>query len=69
MKDISVHLAGEPGISKERLLEAFTREVEDFSEWMEKTPPELQQGPLTKPEKVLLLTYLMQKYAGNLDKE
>lgn len=68
MKDVSLHLACDPGVSKEVLLRTFTQEVDDFSAWLEKAPPALQQGALTKPERILLLTYLMQKYAGNLDR-
>lgn len=53
--------------SKEDLLKLFEQEVEDFSQWMEKNPRVMQQGALTRPERVLLLTYLMQKHAGNID--
>jgi hypothetical protein len=68
-----VHLIVEPkgdpdmGRSKEELTELFQKEVDDFSEWMAGNPNWKQQGPLSRPEKVLLVTYLMQKYAGNID--
>jgi len=77
MKDVSIHLTYDIGSpqealiqsSKEALIQLFTKEVDDFSRWLERKPPTMQQGALTKAERVLLLTYLMQKYAGNIDKE
>jgi len=62
---VTVAVAGTP--SKEELLKIFTSEIDEFSQWMANNPDWKQQGALTRPERVLLLTYLMQKYAGNLD--
>jgi hypothetical protein len=45
----------------------FEQEVEEFSVWMTHNPDWKQQGALTRPERVLLLTYLMHKYAGHID--
>lgn len=69
MKEIELRISFDAGLTNDRLVEIFSKEIEDFSRWLEKRPPIMQQGALTKPERVLLLTYLMQKYAGNIDKE
>lgn len=69
MKDVTLHLTCDTPPTKEALVELFTKEVDDFSKWLETKTPVLQQGALTKPERILLLTYFMHKYAGNLDKE
>ena len=55
--------------TKEQQLALFEKEVEQFSQWMAGLKHPLQQGALTQPERVLLLTYLVQKNAGTLDKE
>lgn len=69
MRDVIISLDFDMGLPKEDLVKIFSAEIEKFSKWMEKAPGTLQQGALTKPERVLMLTYFMQKYAGNLDKE
>jgi hypothetical protein len=69
MKDIKIHLDCDTPSTKEELVALFTRDVDDFSKWLETKPSTMQQGALTTPERVLLLTYLMQKYVGNIDKE
>jgi hypothetical protein len=69
MKDVILHLDFDMGLPKEELIKIFNTEIEKFSKWLEKAPAAMQQGALTKPERVLMLTYFMQKYAGNLDKE
>ena len=43
----------------------FEQEVENFSAWLERGLPDWKwQGPLTKAERILLLTFLMQKHKG-----
>lgn len=69
MKDVILHLDFDMGLPKEELIKIFNAEIEKFSKWLGKAPTEMQQGALTKPERILMLTYFMQKYAGNLDKE
>ena len=70
MKDVHLQVSiGGTGASKEELIQLFEQEIDGFSRWMEKAPGTLQQGALTRPERVLMLTYFMQKFAGNLDKE
>lgn len=54
-------------LSREERMKFFEKEVEDFSDWMTRLPDWKYQGPLSKPERVLLLTYLMQKYEGKID--
>ena len=53
----------------EERMKFFEKEVDDFSAWMAQLKDWKYQGPLTKPERVLLLTYLMQKYEGKIDEE
>jgi hypothetical protein len=68
MKGVVLTLAEEfKNLSQEELTELFKKEAEDFSNWMARLPDWKYQGPLTKPETVLLTTYLMQKYAGKID--
>ena len=68
MKEVVLTLAPEAGKpSREELLQLFQREVDDFSVWMSGLPDWKYAGPLMKQEKTLLLTYLMQKHAGNVD--
>jgi hypothetical protein len=45
----------------------FEKEIDRFSAWMRENPDWKQQGALTRPERVLLLTYLMHKYEGHID--
>jgi hypothetical protein len=76
MKEVTLHIADAKSLAdlppiqaKEKLVALFSKELDGFSEWLATSAPDLQQGALTKPERVLMLTYFMQKYAGNLDKE
>lgn len=67
-----VTLAIDPSLevkTKEDLVKVFQQEVFEFSDWMRKLPDWKQQGALTVPEQTLLLTYLIQKYVGNLDSQ
>lgn len=65
---LSVSVNG-TGASKEELLQIFEKEIDNFSRWMERAPSTLQQGALTKPERIILMTYFMKKLSGELDKE
>jgi len=68
MKGISLVLAPElASKTKDELVEAFRKEVDDFSAWMERLPDWKYQGPLSSAERILLVTYLMQKYTGHVD--
>lgn len=68
MKDVVLSISPEvEAPTKEELLKLFQREVEEFSNWMAELPDWKYAGPLMKQEKILLVTYLMQKHAGNLD--
>lgn len=69
MKDVVISLNVGTDLPYDGLVKVFNTEIEKFSKWLETAPMEIQQGALTRPERVLLLTYFMQKYAGNLDKE
>lgn len=69
MRDVELRLPCASDTPKEKLIEIFTKEIDDFSKWLETKTAVMQQGALTRPERILLLTYFMQKYAGNLDKE
>ena len=66
-----IGLGSEPSlilaIRKQDLLKVFESELDDFSQWLANNPNWKQQGPLTQPERVLLRTYFVQKYSGNLD--
>jgi hypothetical protein len=67
MKEVSIGVTWITPQSKDEMVKVFSQEVEEFSSWMEKLPDWKQQGGLTRPEKTLLLTYLIQKYVGNID--
>jgi hypothetical protein len=68
MKDVVLALAPALGtLPKEKVLSLFQQEVEEFSAWMSGLPDWKYQGPLSKQEKVMLVTYLMQKYVGNIE--
>lgn len=68
MKGVSIVLASElSGKTREELVAIFKQEVEDFSAWMERLPDWKYQGPLTSAERILLATYLIQKYTGHID--
>lgn len=68
MKTVSIHIEGEETLSDPDKLAILEKEVDDFDSWMQKLQDWKYQGPLTKPERVLLLTYLMQKHSGHIDK-
>lgn len=67
MKEVSLSVTWLEPQSKDEMVKVFSQEVEEFSAWMEKIPDWKHQGGLTKPEKTLLLTYLVQKFVGNID--
>jgi hypothetical protein len=69
MRDVILSLELGHLSSKEDQVKVFNTEIEKFSKWLETVPSAVQQGALTQPERILLLTYFMQKYAGHLDKE
>ena len=54
-------------LSPEGLKTLFEREVDDYSAWLARLPDWKVQGPLSRGERALLLTYLMQKYKGQLE--
>lgn len=54
------------GKSKEEKSVLFDEEVQRFSDWLSQISDFKAQGPLTRPEKALLKTYLIQKYSGKL---
>jgi len=68
-QDVRLVVSALPGAEKEELIKIFEAEIDKFSKWMETQPNWKQQGALTRPERVLLLTYFMQKWAGNIDKK
>lgn len=53
--------------SKEKRLAAIDDEVERFSKWLERLPDSRASGALSKPERALIKTYLVQKLAGKID--
>lgn len=65
--DVHIEVVGDMGMAKEELRKIFEKEIDDFSTWMHNNPDWKQQGPLTRPERVIMLTYLMNKYAGHID--
>lgn len=65
MKELQLIVPG--GKSKEQLTQLFDQEVEQFSRWMERLADPLARGALMTPEKVLVKTYLIQKYLGSID--
>jgi len=67
MKDVVLKVEANVPLSHEETLLLFQKEIDDFDRFMQGLKNPLQQGALTKPERVLLLTYLMQKYAGHLE--
>lgn len=52
--------------SKEEKLKVFEEEVSRFSNWLANLSDFKAQGPLSNPERALLLTYLLQKYNGKI---
>lgn len=63
MKDIVVQLAGKDpaALTKEEVLKIVDAELDDFSRFMNVQVDWKYAGPLTKNERLLLRSYLMQK--------
>lgn len=67
MPNITLKLSDElEAKSKEEKLAAFEVEVDSFSKWLETVSDPRAQGPLSRPERTLVKTYLVQKYLGKL---
>lgn len=56
-----------PELPKEELSKLFDEEVEKFDREMAKLSPDRGGGPLSKIEKMLIKTYLIQKVTGRID--
>jgi predicted acetyltransferase len=54
------------GKTKEEISALMDIEVEKFSEWMENLSDWRAKGALSKPEKALVKTYLVQKLQGKI---
>ena len=54
------------GKTKEEKSLIFDQEVQQFSDWLSTVSDFRAQGPLSRPEKALLKTYLVQKYTGKV---
>lgn len=71
MRDLSLLVDSPNGLrSQEEMLALFDKEVDDFSKWLaEKCPDVKARGPLSKPERALIKTYLVQKFTGKIDED
>ena len=67
MADINLTLATEhEAKTKEEKSLLFDEEVQRFSHWLSQLSDFKAQGPLSKPEKALLKTYLVHKHLGKI---
>ena len=53
--------------SKEEKIDLFEKEVDRFSLWISNLQDQRVNGPLSKSERALVKTYLVQKYLGKID--
>jgi hypothetical protein len=68
MPDITLLLANSlEGKTKEELSTVFDQEVERFSQYMSNMGDWRSAGPLSKFERALIKTYLIQKFSGKID--
>ncbi len=66
--DVTLNVADEHrGKSRAELSELFDQEVERFSKYMATLGDWKSVGPLNPAEKMLIKTFLVQKYTGKLD--
>lgn len=54
-------------IPREKLLNLFDQEIDDFSKFMSTIGDWRAVGPLNSPERALIKTYLIQKLTGKID--
>lgn len=67
MANITLKLSEElESKSKEEKIKIFEAEVDLFSHWLSELSDFKAQGPLSPPERALLMTYLIQKYNGKI---
>ena len=54
------------GKTKEEKSLIFDEEIQRFSDWLSQVSDFKAQGPLSRPERALIKTYLVQKYSGKI---